>query len=110
GKDDNCDGTVTACDDTDGDGVADPQDSCGGNNASGNSDNDAICNDLANCPNNANSNQPDTDHDGIGDACDNCPNKASADQTDTDHDGVGNVCDPDFVPPSGAPKNTTDSR
>lgn len=73
--------------DSDGDGVADPQD---------------------NCPANANADQHDTDADGLGDVCDadddndgvvdatdNCPITPNADQVNTDGDGQGDACDPD---------------
>ena len=42
---------------------------CDGNG--GDSDGDGVCNNVDNCPNNANANQADSDGDGIGDACDN---------------------------------------
>lgn len=57
--------------DTDGDGIADPDD---------------------NCPTVANADQADEDGDQIGDACDPCPPFAGS--NDSDHDGVPDACDP----------------
>jgi hypothetical protein len=77
-------------------------------------DEDGICNDLDNCPGDANPDQEDVDADGIGDACDDCPNdpendidgdgvcgdvdncpvNPNADQLDGDGDGSGDACDP----------------
>jgi hypothetical protein len=73
-----------ACDDSDGDGVADIVD---------------------NCRYASNPNQADADGDRIGDACDdsdgdgvvdiedNCPYDYNLDQVDTDYDGEGDLCD-----------------
>jgi len=58
--------------DTDADGVPDPND---------------------NCFDTSNPDQADTDGDGSGDACDNCPDSANPDQSDGDGDGVGDACD-----------------
>jgi hypothetical protein len=62
-------------------------------NLGGDTDEDGVCDDEDNCPNNANADQADADNDGVGDVCDNCPNNANADQADADNDGVGDVCD-----------------
>lgn len=61
------------CLDSDGDGIADPQDNCP----------------LAN-----NSDQSDIDTDGVGDMCDNCIDIANPGQEDDNGDGIGNVCQP----------------
>lgn len=71
--------------DSDGDGLNDPDD---------------------NCPATANADQADADHDGLGDACDddsdgdgvanaadNCPTTPNPSQSDLDHDGRGTACD-----------------
>jgi len=81
---------VAGAPDTDGDGIADPADSC---------------------PTVANPDQSDEDGDGVGDACDdgpppadsdgdgapdasdNCPSVPNADQADADLDGAGDACD-----------------
>lgn len=59
--------------DSDGDGIADPQDNCP----------------LANNPD-----QSDIDTDGVGDMCDNCIDIANSGQEDDNGDGIGNVCQP----------------
>ena len=76
-------------------------------------DEDGVCGDVDNCPNDANTDQADGDSDGIGDVCDacpndgdndvdedgvcgdvdNCPNDANTNQVDSDSDGIGDVCD-----------------
>jgi|JI7StandDraft_1071085.scaffolds.fasta_scaffold00113_30 hypothetical protein len=61
------------CLDSDGDGIADPQDNCP----------------LANNPD-----QSDIDTDGVGDMCDNCIDIANSGQEDDNGDGIGNVCQP----------------
>lgn len=61
------------CLDSDGDGIADPQDNCP----------------LAN-----NGDQSDIDGDGVGDMCDNCIDIANPGQEDDNGDGIGNVCQP----------------
>jgi hypothetical protein len=59
----------------------------------GDSDIDAICDDVDNCPNDFNPAQEDTDEDGVANACDNCPDIANTGQTDMDSDQIGDVCD-----------------
>ena len=78
--------------DSDGDGAGDVCDACEGDIASGDDDNDGVCNDLDNCPN-ANADQANSDNDSLGDACDNCPNDDNENQADADEDEVGDVCD-----------------
>ena len=60
-----------------------------------NSDNDVLCDEEDNCPDNTNTSQSDSDNDGVGNACDNCYSVYNPDQTDTDGDGEGDACDPD---------------
>jgi hypothetical protein len=67
----NNDGIGDACQDSDGDLVADSADNC-----------IAV----------QNASQTDTDQDGRGNACDNCPADANPDQADWNNDGIGNVC------------------
>jgi hypothetical protein len=57
-------------------------------------DADAVCNPIDNCPLKANPDQASSDEDTWGDACDNCPGIANEDQTDTDSEGLGDACDP----------------
>lgn len=64
--------------DSDGDGVGDACDACGG---PADPDGDGRCGDQDNCPDDANPGQEDRDADGSGDACDAC--------TDADDDGYG---------------------
>jgi hypothetical protein len=59
----------------------------------GDTDGDGICNDIDNCPDDANADQADEDEDGIGDFCDNCVTDANPGQLDADIDGIGDVCD-----------------
>jgi hypothetical protein len=86
---------LLACDDGDGDGVCDDVDNCplNANPGQQDSDGDGIGDTCDNCLINANSDQLDADGDGVGDACDNCINTANADQLDSDGDGTGDVCD-----------------
>jgi hypothetical protein len=51
----------------------------------GDSDIDAICDNVDNCPNISNPGQEDFDNDTIGDDCDDCPNDAD---NDIDSDGI----------------------
>jgi hypothetical protein len=62
-------------DDTDGDGISDPDDDC------------PLVPDL---------DQSDRDDDQVGDACDNCPDDANPRQLDADRDGRGDTCDNDI--------------
>lgn len=62
-------------DDTDGDGVPDPDD---------------------NCPLRVNPAQSDRDDDETGDLCDNCPDDDNPRQRDVDRDGSGDACDDDI--------------
>jgi subtilisin family serine protease len=74
----------------------------------GDSDSDGVCNNIDNCPSDANPTQTNTDGDAQGDACDpdddndgvldgsdNCPLTANPTQADTDGDNSGDACDPD---------------
>lgn len=56
-------------------------------------DDDGICNQDDNCPNDSNADQADVDSDGVGDDCDNCESISNADQSDVDNDTVGDLCD-----------------
>ncbi len=58
-----------------------------------NSDNDSICDEEDNCPDNTNFSQSDSDDDGVGNACDNCNGLYNPDQLDSDNDGEGDACD-----------------
>lgn len=53
---------------------------------------DGVCDEIDNCPDDANPLQEDGDGDLFGDACDACPGLAD-DQADGDGDLVGDVCD-----------------
>jgi len=66
---------------------------CQGNDASGDSDADGVCDDIDVCQ--GDDATGDTDSDGICDDVDNCPAVSNADQTDTDGDGIGDACDGD---------------
>jgi hypothetical protein len=109
--------------DSDGDGVNDPDDNCpaAANPAQGDldadgvgdvcdpdDDSDGVDDVVDNCPATANADQgdlngngvgdacdPDDDSDGVEDAADNCATNANPDQGDQDGDGIGDVCDPD---------------
>jgi len=59
----------------------------------GDTDEDGVCDDLDNCPDDPNPDQVDADGDGVGNACDNCPDDPNPDQADADGDGIGDVCD-----------------
>ena len=56
-------------------------------------DEDSICDQVDNCPKDANLDQLDSDEDGVGDVCDNCIDDYNPFQDDFDHDGIGDVCD-----------------
>ena len=58
-----------------------------------NSDNDALCDEEDNCPEDTNFSQSDSDGDGVGNACDNCISVYNPNQIDTDSDGSGDACD-----------------
>jgi hypothetical protein len=57
------------------------------------SDDDGVCDDVDNCPANANPGQEDQDGDGKGDVCDNCPAVSNPGQEDADGDGIGDACE-----------------
>ena len=90
--------SALACpEDTDNDGICDDLDNCplDANPAQEDVDADSIGDVCDNCVNTANPAQEDIDADGVGDVCDNCPMDPNPDQTDTDGDGIGDVCDED---------------
>jgi thermitase len=58
--------------DSDGDGIYDPCDVCP-HDPDDDLDEDSICGDLDNCPDEYNPDQADSDNDGVGDICDVCP-------------------------------------
>ena len=83
-----------------------PPNSCPAPPSCSDVDDDAVPNDIDNCPNVYNPDQqdtcgdgigdacrPDTDGDGIPDDCDNCPTVSNSDQKDTNGNGTGDVCD-----------------
>jgi len=72
----------------------DPMYDCNGDCVN-NSDNDVLCDEVDNCPDNTNTSQSDSDDDGVGNACDNCYSVYNPNQTDTDGDGEGDACDSD---------------
>ena len=88
--------------------MPDGQDICIGNDAASDTDSDGYCDDIDNCPIDANSDQADADGDLIGDVCegdtdqdgiiddlDNCPIDYNPLQGNSDDDAQGDVCDPD---------------
>ncbi len=78
------DGVGDLCElDSDADGVPDACDVCTGNDTTGDTDGDGICDDIDNCVVVANSDQADCDGDGEGDLC----------ESDSDADGVPDACD-----------------
>jgi len=100
--------------DRDGDGIADPDDSCPDvfdpirpmdDGARADYDGDGIGDACDGCPFTAGScaRPPDFDRDddSIDDADDNCPELANADQLDSDGDGQGDACDPCPAPNPG---------
>jgi hypothetical protein len=56
-------------------------------------DGDIICDDVDNCPKDANPQQEDRDGDGVGDACDNCPGVANPGQEDLNNNQIGDACE-----------------
>jgi hypothetical protein len=122
GSDQACvDGMCMVAQDTDEDGLTDPDDNCPdianpdqvdtdgdgtGDACEPDTDGDGVPDDIDNCPEISNANQNDLNGDGIGDRCDsdgdgvldvddNCPTLGNPDQTDTDSDEIGNRCDLD---------------
>ena len=83
--------------DSDGDGLLDPDDNCPGvpNPLQENADADYWGDLCDNCVDTINDNQIDWDGDGLGDACDNCPEVVNPDQADNEGDGIGDICDED---------------
>jgi len=81
---------VTGAPDGDGDGIADPADSCPAlaNPDQSDEDGDGIGDPCDDGPP-----PTDTDGDGAPDATDNCPAIPNADQADADLDGAGDACD-----------------
>lgn len=102
-------GVGDACDDYDGDNVADSLDNCVDientdqadtdmdniGDACEDSDNDGWLDGEDNCPLSANTNQQDYDEDGVGDPCDNCSLVDNPAQVDTNNDGQGDACSSD---------------
>lgn len=56
------------------------------------SDEDGVCDEDDNCPDNYNTGQSDSDDDGVGDVCDNCYDVHNPSQSDSDEDGWGDAC------------------
>lgn len=83
------------CDDNDDDGLCTEIDNCPDNNNPNqeDGDNDGVGDLCDNCPDNENSNQDDIDGDTVGDICDNCPDVYNPDQADSDANGIGDACD-----------------
>lgn len=98
----------------DGDDFPDHCDVCPNDASNTDPDQDGVCGNADNCPNNSNPNQEDSDGDGLGDVCDpcpndpgnsdpdndgvcgnvdNCPNTFNPSQVDSDNDGLGDSCD-----------------
>jgi hypothetical protein len=61
----------------------------------GDMDADGVCDDVDNCPADANADQANSDTDAFGDACDNCDLVDNPGQEDCDNDGTGDACAPD---------------
>lgn len=87
-------GTPKGRQDTDGDGIKDPNDNCPFifNPDQADIDGDGIGNACDNLDNR------DVDRDGIIDPNDNCPSIFNPDQSDIDNDGIGDICDTIITP------------
>jgi hypothetical protein len=83
---DDCPDDPLPYEDTDGDGVCDTDDLCGGDDAAGDTDGDGLCDDVDQCDG------VDTDGDGTCDDTDQCP--GWPDYEDSDGDGLADGCDP----------------
>lgn len=77
--------------DSDGDAVCDDVDVCVGDDFLGDSDEDGTCDDLDHCP--GFDDGADTDGDGVADSCDNCASVPNPGQQDSDSDLTGDACD-----------------
>ncbi len=87
-------GTDPSLADTDGDGLADPDELAAGTDAlRADTDGDGAPDGAEVCPLDA-TNDPDAD--GTCQEVDNCPSLANASQADADADGAGDACDPCF--------------
>ena len=86
-SDDVCMGHDDAGPDKDHDGIPNACDQCRGDDALGDTDQDGICDDRDNCP----EDPRDTDGDGVCDSRDRC--EGFDDGDDSDNDGVPNGCD-----------------
>jgi hypothetical protein len=86
--------------DSNGDGVGDACDLCGGADADG----DGLCDSYDPCP--VSAQHVDNDGDAVIDGCDNCPAIANPGQEDGDTDGVGDACDLCQTTPDGSNANS----
>jgi hypothetical protein len=78
--------------DADGDGIGDACDACPDDPTNDQPDQDGVCTNVDNCPEDANPGQEDTDGDGVGDACDTCPYNYNP-LEDWDGDGIADYQD-----------------
>ncbi|MEM1349384.1 MAG: amidase family protein, partial [Myxococcota bacterium] len=78
--------------DIDEDGLADACDRCPSGEDTVDRDGDGVSDCFDVCPATPDASQRDADGDGIGDACDNCREVPNASQWDTHGDGVGDAC------------------